>query len=354
MSEAVNWAEIVGMLLAGNDLTAEQSRAVMATVVAGDATDAQIAGFAVALRAKGETATEVDGLVTAMLDVSVPMLATPTALDIVGTGGDASNSVNISTLAAVVAAAAGAVVVKHGNRAASSRCGSADVLEALGVSLELSPDGVARCVSEAGIGFCFAPTFHPAMRFAGPARRQLGVPTVFNILGPLANPAQPVASLIGVADRRLAPVIAGVFLSRGRRALVVRGNDGLDEITVSGPTEVWEVTSRSVAHTTISPEDLGLPDLDPADLGGGDAATNAETARRILAGESTGSLRTVRQAVVLNAAAGLVVYQDAASGVDSDTSLSQRMGEQIKVVNEAIDSGAAARTLENWVSASTA
>jgi anthranilate phosphoribosyltransferase len=198
MTGGFNWGDTLGALLDGGSLTEQQCRAAMAQIVAGDATPAQIAGFVVALRAKGETAPEVIGLVEAMLDVAVPLPYSGPALDIVGTGGDRSHSVNISTLSAIVAAGAGAVVIKHGNRAASSRCGSADVLEELGVRIDLDPDGVLACVDRAGIGFCFAPVFHPAMRFAGPPRRELGIPTVFNILGPLANPAQPSASLVGV------------------------------------------------------------------------------------------------------------------------------------------------------------
>lgn len=360
MSGSVQWAEVVGLLLNGVDLTADQSRAVMAAVVAGEATDAQIAGFAVALRAKGESADEVNGLVEAMLDVCVAMPETPVALDIVGTGGDSSNSVNISTISAIVAAGAGAVVVKHGNRAASSACGSADVLEALGVNLGLDAAGVGRCVGEAGIGFCFAPNFHPAMRFAGPARRELGVPTVFNILGPLANPAQPAASLIGVANRELAPVIAGVFSAQGRRAVVVRGQDGLDEITVAGSTDVWEVNGQDVVPSTIHPADFGMADMNPDDLVGGDATDNADIARRLLAGDQAADIAAIRQAVILNAAAGLAVYADAlrdaqghtqAAGADSFV---ERMNAQIPVAVEAIDSGAAQRTLDNWVATSTA
>lgn len=355
MTAAVNWAGVIDTLLSGVDLSPEQSQAVMSSIVAGEATDAQIAAFAVAMRAKGETAAEVTGLVTGMLNVAVPMPEVPVALDIVGTGGDSSNSVNISTIAAVVVAGAGAVVVKHGNRAASSACGSADVLEALGINLELDPLGVARCVDEVGIGFCFAPTFHPAMRFAGPARRQLGVPTVFNLLGPLANPAQPAASLVGVANRDLAPVIAGVFAAQGRQAVVVRGQDGLDEITVAGPTDVWEVRGGHIVTSAVSPADFEMPILDAGDLVGGDAAANAEVVRRVLAGDRSMEFRAIRQAVLLNAAAALTVYSDVEGLLEGSDPLGprgefvERMRAQVPVATESIDSGAAARTLQRWV-----
>jgi anthranilate phosphoribosyltransferase len=354
VSTAFDWPDLFARLLAGEDLAAEVCRAAMSEIVEDRATSAQIAALVVGLRAKGETPDEVAGLVTAMLDHAVPLRIDGPALDVVGTGGDQANTVNISTISAIVAAAAGAVVVKHGNRAASSACGSADVLEELGVRIELGADGVRECVEAIGIGFCFAPVFHPAMRFAGPTRRELGVPTVFNILGPLSNPARPAATMLGVADRRLAPVMAEVFAGRGLAALVVRGEDGLDEFTVGTSSEVWDVTSpaEGVRGFLVTPAALGLASHDPSDLSGGDARHNAESARRVLAGESQGPLSAVRTAVLLNAAAALAVW-DAACGTARfggvELSAEARIAAALPTAVEAIDSGAAIRKLDAWV-----
>ena len=265
----------------------------------------------VALRAKGETADEVGGLVTAMLRHAVRVEGAGTVLDVVGTGGDRAHTVNISTMAAIVAAAAGARVVKHGNRAATSKTGTADVLEELGVVITLPADRVVPCLQRAGIAFCFAPTFHPAMRHAAVPRRELGVPTVFNVLGPLANPAEPAAALVGCADRRLAPVMAGVLAARGVRALVVRGDDGLDEITTATTTTVWDTRpgDGSVVETRLDPAGLGIAAPAPGALQGGEAAENAAVLRAVMRGEPG----PVRDAVLLNAAAALAAW-DAATG----------------------------------------
>ncbi len=351
-----SWPEVLVRLVVGEDLDSDLCRAVMGAIVSGEATDAQIAGFAVALRAKNETAAEVDGLVAAMLEVSVPLEFDADALDIVGTGGDLSHSINISTLASLVAAGAGATVIKHGNRAASSKCGSADVLAELGVKIDLPPAAVLTCVEEVGVGFCFAPVFHPALRFAGPARRELGIPTVFNILGPLANPAQPSASLIGAADQRLAPVMARVFAQRGRHALVVRGHDGMDEVAIGGDTDVWDTTDEGVRGFRVGPTMADLPLLDPADLRGGDAAFNAATIVSVLEGGAQGRLGAVRQAAVLNAAAALVAW-DAATGThaygDPAQATGHRLAAAIPAAEEAIDSGRARDVLARWSAVSS-
>jgi len=256
---APSWPGLIGRLLAGQDLAADDTEWAMDQVMSGEASPAQVAGFVVALRAKGETAPEIAGLATAMLaharSVSVP----GPVVDIVGTGGDGAHTVNISTMSAVVMAAAGARVVKHGGRAASSQSGSVDVLEALGVPVDLGPEAVARCVDEVGIGFCFAQVFHPAMRHAGPVRGQLGVPTAFNLLGPLTNPARPGAALIGCADVRFAPILAEVLAARGDRAVVVRGDDGLDEVTTATTTTVWHAGPGGVRVETLDPTSLGVP-----------------------------------------------------------------------------------------------
>lgn len=357
MSGSFDWSVTLRELLDGGSLTREQCRAAMGQIVAGAATPAQIAGFAVALRAKGETAAEVIGLVEAMLEVSVPLAYGGPALDIVGTGGDRSHSVNISTLAAIVAAGAGAVVIKHGNRAASSRCGSADVLEALGVRIDLGPEGVLACVGRAGIGFCFAPVFHPALRHAGPPRRELGIPTVFNILGPLANPAQPSASLVGAADEHMAPLMAEVFAGRDLHAMVVRGVDGLDEVTVGTATDVWDVTDDGVRKAQVDPVSADVGRFDAADLAGGEAADNARVVRQVLAGEEAGPLAAVRAAAVLNAALALVVW-DAAAGEGRFGSVldpaGDRLARAVPAARESIDSGRADAVLDRWIDVSGA
>lgn len=352
MGAEFSWAATLAELVAGHDLDASTCRSAMDRIMSGEATPAQIAGFAVALRAKGETAAEVSGLVEAMLAAAEPLAIDAPALDIVGTGGDASHSVNISTLAAIIAAAAGATVVKHGNRAATSRCGSADVLEALGVRIDAGPDVVARTVGELGIGFAFAPVFHPAMRHAGPPRRELGIPTVFNILGPLSNPAQPQASVIGAANQRLAPVMAQVFVDQGRQVLVVRGSDGLDEITVAGDTEVWESVAGQVRFDRVSPTSVGWVTRDAGLLAGDDAEANAHVARALLAGDTAGALATIREAVVLNAAAGLVAWDALSGGArfgHQDLLLAERLRSAVPEAQAAIDSGRAAQLLARWV-----
>ncbi len=338
------WPNLIAALIAGTDLTAADTGWAMNTIMAGDASPSQIAGFLVALRAKGETVAELGGLVQAMLDNGRPLVVDAEALDIVGTGGDRLNTVNISTMAALVCAGAGATVVKHGNRAASSSAGSADVLEALGVRLDMPIDRVADAASEVGITFCFAQVFHPSMRHAGVTRAELGVPTVFNLLGPLTNPARVAASAIGVADARMAPLMAGVLADREVRALVFRGSDGLDELTTTGPSTIWEVRDHAVTVGEFDPLAIGIPRATIADLRGGDAVHNAEVARRILGGERT----PVRDAVVLNAAAGLVAYDRTANGP-----LVDRMKFAAAQAEAAIDDGAAAAVLQRWVEHST-
>ncbi|MFD1211700.1 anthranilate phosphoribosyltransferase [Arthrobacter sp. GCM10027362] len=336
------WPVLISALIAGEDLTAEQTHWAMNTIMAGDATDSQIAGFLVALRAKGETVEELTGLVEAMVENARPIEIPGEKLDIVGTGGDRHNTVNISSMAALVCAGAGARIVKHGNRAASSSSGSADVIEALGVRLDLPVDRVARTAVEAGITFCFAQVFHPSFRFTAVPRRDLGVATVFNFMGPLTNPAHPTAAAIGVADARLAPLVAGVLAVRGIRALVFRGGDGLDELSTTGPSAVWEVREGKVTETKLDPLDLGIPRATLEDLRGGDAKANAEVVRRVLAGEKG----PVRDAVVLNAAAALVALDPEAEGT-----LEDRLAAALRRATDSIDTGAAAAALDRWVAA---
>jgi len=338
------WPSLLTALLHGEDLTVEQSAWAMRQVMSGEATDVQIAGFAMALRAKGETPEEVEGLVTVMLEHAEPLHVDGPSVDTCGTGGDRAHTVNISTMAALVVAGAGVTVVKHGNRAASSSTGSADVLEALGVGVDLAPALVAECIREAGIGFCFARVFHPALRFAGPARAQLGVPTVFNFLGPLTNPAQPAAQAVGVYDARMAPVMAAVLARRGTSALVFRGDDGLDELSTHTTSRVWMVRDGQVHESVLNPVELGIALSPPESLRGGDREQNADAVRALLAGQQG----PVRDAVLLNASAALVA---AAPG---DGSLDRQLIDGIARAAEAIDSGAAAAALERWVATSRA
>jgi anthranilate phosphoribosyltransferase len=336
------WPGILSALLRREDLDADETAWAMDQIMAGDATPVQIAGFAVALRAKGETVDEVEGLARAMLARAVPIEVAGPILDIVGTGGDQAHTVNISTMATIVVAATGVKVVKHGNRAASSSCGTADVLEELGVVLDLPAADVARVAEEAGVTFCFAPMFHPALRHAAVPRRELGVPTFFNFLGPLANPARPQAQAVGVADRRIAGIVAGVLARRGTAALVFRGDDGLDELTTATTSSVWEVRDGEVREGTLDPAELGVPRSPVDALRGGDAARNAAVVRDLLAGK-TGP---VRDAVLLNAAGALSVLAPA------DVPLLERLGAGLATAADALDSGAAAAKLERWIGVS--
>ncbi|SDZ05836.1 anthranilate phosphoribosyltransferase [Micromonospora pattaloongensis] len=337
------WPNLLAALLRGEELSTADTAWAMSEIMSGSATPVQIAGFAVALRAKGETPGELAGLVEAMLTSAVPV-GLPDALradvvDVVGTGGDRAHTVNISTMTAIVLAGAGVRVAKHGNRAASSSCGAADLLEFLGVPLDLGPAGVARCVEEVGIGFCFAARYHPGMRHAAVPRRELGTPTFFNFLGPLTNPARPRAGAIGCFDTRMAPVMARVFADRGDSVLVMRGEDGLDEFSTAAPTRLWVVHDGTVREELVDAAELGVPSSKPGDLRGGDAAFNADVARRLLAGE-TGP---VRDAVLVNAGAALAAH----GGLGGDVVGTIRAG--MTRAAEAIDSGAAARLLERWV-----
>ena len=339
---AYSWGEVLGALVQRRDLTAEQAAWAMGEILSGAATPAQIAGLAVALRSKGETIDEVTGLLDAMYEVATPLSIPGRALDVVGTGGDRSMSVNISTMAAIVAAGAGARVVKHGNRSASSQAGSADVLEALGIRLDLAPDRVARLAEQVGITFCFAAAFHPALRHAAVPRRELAIGTTFNLLGPLANPVKPDAQAIGCADPRLAPLMAGVLARRGVDAWVFRGDDGLDELTTTTTSQVWLVHDGVVTPSSVDPAALDLPRAKPDDLRGGDVAHNAEVVRRVLDGE-TGP---IRDAVLLNAAAALAVYDRPAEPAE------EALPAAYARASEAVDSGASAGVLSRWVAAS--
>ena len=343
LADLGGWPAVLGPLTSGDDLTSVQAAAAMGEILAGNATSAQIAGFIVALRMKGETVEEMAGLLDAMESAAehVELPSIEGVVDVVGTGGDRSGSINVSTITSFVVAGAGAQVCKHGNRAASSQCGSADVLEALGVVIDLGPEGVARCVAEAGIGFCFAPRFHAAMRHSIPTRRELGVPTVFNFLGPLANPAGVRRHLLGVSDGRMAEKMAGVLRARGsKRALIVYGHDGLDELTTTTLSSVVELgEDGQVRRSELDPGAYGIARSEPAALRGGDPAANVAVARSVLAGVPG----PARDIVVLNAAGALV-----AAGLATDLSAGLTLG------STAIDDGRAAGALERLVATSHA
>lgn len=333
------WPGLLGRLVARENLTADDTSWAMDQIMTGQATGSQIGGFVTALRSKGETPAEVAGMASVMLSHARRVELDIPAADVVGTGGDQAGTVNISTMSALVTAAAGVPVVKHGNRAASSRCGAADVLESLGVVIDLSPEAVATCVREVGIGFCFASAYHPALRHAGPTRKEVGIPTVFNLLGPLTNPAQPTSALVGCASEIHAPVVAEVLASRGFNVLVVRGDDGLDEITTTTTTTVWVATNGKVHKTTIDPTELGIAPAAKDALAGGDAATNAAVLHALVAGEAG----AVRDTVLVNAAGAIAAFR----GFSDDLTADLKAG--LTAAAEAIDSGKAADMLANWI-----
>ena len=319
--------EAIDIVVSGHSLTREQATEVMQEIMEGEATPAQLGAFLTALRLKGESTEEIAGMAAVMREKALRVNAEGPLLDVVGTGGDGKNTFNISTASAFVAAACGVRVAKHGNRAASSSCGAADVLEALGVKVELTPEGVAQCIEQAGMGFMFAPAFHPSMRYAGPVRREIGIRTVFNILGPLTNPAHAQFMLLGVAYEQLGSLMAEALrLLEIQHALVVHGADGMDEISLSGPSTVWEVKGGEVSAWTIDPADTGLSPASAEALHGGAAEENAATMRRLFQGEGG----PIRDAVLLNGAAALLAANKAAS-----------LGNGIAMAAEAIDSGAA-------------
>ncbi|MFF9121951.1 anthranilate phosphoribosyltransferase [Streptomyces sp. NPDC014889] len=339
-----SWPRVLNGLLEGRDQSADDTAWAMDRIMGGEATDAQIAGFAVALRAKGATVEEITGLVRTMYEHANVIEVPGATVDIVGTGGDGAKTVNISTMSSIVVAGTGAKVVKHGNRAASSASGASDVLEKLGVNLDLTPQRVVQVAEEAGITFCFAVKFHPALRHVGAARGQLGIRTVFNLLGPLTNPAKVKAQAVGVAVAHEAPIVAGVFAERGNSSLVFRGDDGLDELTTTSTSRVWAVRDGKVTEETFDPRDVGIELVPVEALRGADASYNAEVARRLLDGEKG----PVRDAVLLNSAAALVALRPGPG------SLAEQIRAGMDRAAESIDSGSAKRVLERWVAVSNA
>lgn len=336
---------ILSSLLAGEDLSRQSAGWAMRQIMAGDASEGQIGAFMMALRSKGETVQELAGLVDVMLDNAVLLNTGSDALDIVGTGGDLVGTVNISSMASIVAAASGVPVLKHGSRSASGKTGSSEMLEVLGIKLDLAPAQVADVFREVGITFFYAPVFHPAMRFVAPVRKQLGVPTTFNFLGPLANPAQPIATALGVANQDIAPVMAQELATRGRTALVFRCDDGLDELSTTDVNRVLQVHNGEVVPSELDARDFGLARVDQMQLIGGDARHNAGVASKLFAGEPFQNSQAIFDVVVLNAAGGIAAYE-LAKGSTLELNLLIESG--IVRAKAAIESGAAKQKLVQW------
>lgn len=333
------WQEYISELDAGRDLSVESVQWCMNEILTGKSSDELIKRFLLSLKTKGETPEEIGALVSQMYRYASPISITERAVDTVGTGGDGANTINISTTAAIIAAAAGVKVIKHGNRAATSKSGSADLLESLGININLDGKGVETTFAQLGIGFCFAPIFHPAMRFAAVARKELGVPTIFNILGPLANPAKPKAAAIGVANKDMLPVMAQVLADRDVDGFVFRGDDGIDEITLATTTSVLTLTNRKISAEQFDPTDLKIARAPITDLRGGDSSHNANITSAIFEGERGAP----RDAVLLNAAAAIAAYDDRV-----ELNLIERLESGMARAREAVDSGAAKKLVKQW------
>ena len=352
MPSQTNWNSILEDLNARRDLTRLQSSWALSEIMSGVAPEAEVADFLVALRSKGETVEELAGLVDTMLENALKLETGNDALDIVGTGGDMIGTVNISSMASILAAASGVPVLKHGSKSASGKTGSSEMLSELGLNLELTPERVAQVFKETGISFFFALVFHPAMRHVAPIRKKLGVPTTFNFLGPLANPAQPLATSLGVANEQIAPLMGQELAQRGRFGLVSRGNDGLDELTTTTTSQIWEISPNQVTKWELDPVRFGIKRANLEQLLGGDASQNAQIARDLFEGRTTGDLGAVRDIVILNAAGGVVAYQAAKTPVLVGTEVINRFESAIQQVTIALESGSANSKLEQWIKAS--
>ncbi len=341
-----SWPSTLNSLLAGEDLSREAAGWALRQIMAGEATEAHIGAFMMALRSKGETVAELAGLVDVMLENAVLLNTGSDAVDIVGTGGDLVGTVNISSMASVVTAAAEIPVLKHGSRSASGKTGSSEMLEVLGIRLDLAPAQVAEVFKEVGITFFFAPVFHPAMRYVAPVRKQLGVPTTFNFLGPLANPAQPIATALGVSNPDIAPLMAQELAQRGRTALVFRSNDGLDELAITAPTQIWQVSQGEVQELTT--DRFVNPEVTLDQLIGGDAKHNAEVAAALFSGDVSGNLSAVKEVVLLNSAAGIVAYRLAKNPAAASQPLEDRLQAAFELAKSTLESGAAHQKLVQW------
>lgn len=348
MADALTWPDVLSTLLAREDLSVYEATWAMRQVMRGEATSAQLAGFLVGLRSKGETIDEVVGFRDAILEAALPLPVSSHVLDIVGTGGDRVGTVNVSTTASIIIGSMGIPVVKHGNKASSSSSGSSDVLTALGMRTELDAAQAAALLERTGLSFVSARAFHPGFRHAAAVRAELGVPTVFNMLGPLCNPARAEANAVGVAQLDRVPLITGVFRTRGATALVFRGDDGLDELTTTGHSRIWEVSRGDIHEHDIDPRDIGVPLAELADLIGGSPAHNAEILRRTVAGEKG----AVRDIVLLNAAAGIVSYELSHDAAQAQRPMIERLGDAFGRAAAAVDDGRAAAKLDEWVAVS--
>lgn len=351
MTVSATWPAILGKLIAKNDLDRAEASWAMSQIMSGEATEGQIGAFMMALRSKGESVDELSGLVDVMLQNSVILDTGSDAVDIVGTGGDMVGTVNVSTMAAIVTSAL-IPVMKHGSRSASGRTGSSEMLEVLGVRLDLSPERVAQVFRETGITFFFAPVFHPAMRHVAPVRKQLGIPTTFNFLGPLANPAQPIATSLGVANASVAPLMAAELAARGRAGLVFRGDDGLDELTTTAPSTIWQVAGGEVRELRLDPAELGLERALLEELIGGDAHENAQVAKALFANEQSTRMARVRDIVLLNVAGAVVAYRLAKDPATADQPILNRFAVALGEARVALESGAASAQLTRWLDAS--
>ncbi|MEN9989789.1 MAG: hypothetical protein RL508_768 [Actinomycetota bacterium] len=351
MTADLSWPVILGRLIEKTALDRAAASWAMGQIMSGEAANAQIGAFMIGLRAKGESVDELAGLVDVMLERSVLLGTGNDAVDIVGTGGDMVGTVNVSSMASILTAAAGLPVLKHGSRSASGKTGSSEMLEVLGIRLDLSPERVADVFREVGISFFFAPVFHPAMRHVGPIRRELGIPTTFNFLGPLANPAQPIATSLGVANLSVAPLMAAEMAARKRTALVFRGDDGLDELTTTDASRIWQVSGGEVTQHTLEPRKFGIQRAEHSQLLGGDAHHNAQVTRDLFEGNTEGNLGAVRDIVLLNSAAGVVSYELAKDSSRADVDLDVRFEDALQRVTKALDSGAAREKLSQWIAA---
>ena len=344
----LSWPTILTSLLAGEDLRRNEASWAMAQIMSGEATPAQIGTFMLALRSKGETVEELAGLVDVMLENAVLLQTGSEAVDIVGTGGDMVGTVNISSMASILTAASGIPVLKHGSRSASGKTGSSEMLEVLGIRLDLSPQQVTEVFKKVGITFFFAPVFHPAMRHVAPIRKELAIPTTFNFLGPLANPAQPIATALGVADQKIAPLMALELAQRGRTALVFRSEDGLDELSTTAEARIWQVSNGSVTEHVLDARELGLTRVGQQALLGGDAKHNAEVAAKLFAGQDFENSSAIREVVLLNAAAGIVAFELAKDAELANESIESRFTKALARAEQALASGEAARKLSSW------
>ena len=353
MSSSITWPSVLTKLIDGSDLTRGEAAWALDEIMTGQTDPGLIETFLVGLRRKGESVVELSGLVDAMLTNSLRLETGNDAVDIVGTGGDLLGTVNISSMASVLVAATGIPVLKHGSRSASGKTGSSEMLEKLGIRLDLSAEQVASVFEQAGITFFFAPVFHPAMRFVAPIRKLLAIPTTFNFLGPLANPVQPIATSLGVANMSIAPLMASELAARGRTGLVFRGNDGLDELTTTANSDIWQVSGGVVTPQELNPAKLGLAKAQIADLIGGDAEFNAQVARDLFAGKTSGNLGAIKDIVMLNAAGGVVSYQMAKDSSKADVDLLLRFQDALELVATTLESGAAEAKLADWVAASS-